>query len=136
MTDLDQQLAKSFPLDVTGGPGEIMRALSGIENDLALQQLRHAELTGKIKRRQKFMETFTATLIPMLEEGDTITEKKELAKAALHETEEYQEYLEMIEEHATLDKHYDYFDIRRSIGQSILKRMEHDEAKFGDGRGQ
>lgn len=112
------------------GPGPIQTALGELEDELATLQNDHAELTGWVKRRKTFIETYVATLMNMAA-GDNVTERKENAKALLHESKEYIEYLDKLEELAELDRKFDYIDTRRSIGQSVLKSYENDYPRHG-----
>lgn len=124
MNDLDATLDRTFPVPRTAEPHIVANTLAEIEDTLASNEQRHAELSGWVKKREKFLETFEATLFELIgpEDYDNPTERGKLAKAQLHKAKEYTEYLDKLEELQRLRKRFEYLDIRRSICQSILRR--------------
>jgi hypothetical protein len=107
-------------------PNAVMTALGTIEDQLEERQLEHARLAGAVKRAEKFMEVYEATLYDAVEaeEYANPTERKVIAKSMLHDTDEWTQYLDDLDKLEQLRKTFDYLDVRRSIGQSILKAQE------------
>lgn len=128
---LSALLKRAMPMQVDA-PGPVRTALGQIEDELAQAQQEHAQTKAWVKRHQTFFETYIGTLFTEAA-GNGPVERKENAKALLHNDEIYGEYLEKIELLAELDKTFDYLDARRSIGQSILKSFEHDYSQHGQG---
>lgn len=122
--NLDALMERAYPMDTSAGPGQIAAALGDIEDELATHQNDHAHLTGQVKRREKFIETYVATLYELVDARSCSnpTERMIFAKADLHRSKEYTEYLSMVEELEEHRKRLDYLDTRRSIGQTILRR--------------
>lgn len=122
-------------MDTTQGPGAIAAALGSIEDELHEQEHRHSELTGICKRKEKFFETYLAALYDQVDPTQCAnpTERMKFAMADLHADKLYQEYLDELEALNKLRKKFDYLDIRRSIGQTILRRGhdQGDEPKWG-----
>lgn len=119
----------------------VAATLAEIEDRLANDQDDHAKLNGIVKRKEKFMDTYEATLFEAIppEDYDNPTERKALAKALLHGSEEYVAYLDELEQLEVARKTLDYLDIRRSICQSILRRGSDpgdDHRHGGEGRTQ
>lgn len=108
----------------TDHPALIAKTLGEIEDRLHTIQNDYAQHTAWIKRREAFLETYEATLYEMVEGSANPTERKVLAKAMLHQAAEYEEYLARLETRTALKYEIQVLDIRRSIGQSILKAEE------------
>jgi hypothetical protein len=129
---LQQLLQKAMPMDTSSGPGPIISTLGKLDDELQQLQNRHAALTGKVKRNKVFMDTYIGTLYA-LAAGETVTEKKENAKGLLHDSDEYKAYLDDVAELAELDKKFDYIEARKGIGQSVLKALDKEDGRFGQG---
>lgn len=135
MNDLTNTLERAFPFDTSQGPGQIARELAKIDNDLEELRDRARKIVGKKKRLDKFIETFEATLAD-LEHAPTVTQAKLSAKAKLHSEKAYRDYLIVVSDVAEIDSDFEYLNIRRSIGQSILKTMADDQARYGKAAGE
>lgn len=118
-------------------PAGVAADLGEIEDALHQDQAEHASLNGKVKRTEKFFETYLKVLYEGIAEYDNPTDRMRQAEAQLHETDLYAEYLDDLEALEEFRKRFEYHDVRRSIGQSLLKLFEHDHGRHGQGaRGQ
>lgn len=121
----------------TAEAGPVIRALGRIDDDLAEQANAHAEKTGYVRSMKQYITTLEAALFDQFDKTLSATERREMAKSALHENEEYQKYLAAVRELGKLDTMFQYLDTRRSIGQSILKQLQREaDEKYGQGAGQ
>ena len=118
----------------TDSPGAIIAALGEIDDQLALQANEHAELEGRVKSMREWLKTYEGALYDRVE-GDSAAEKKERAKALLHDSDQYVKYLSDVKKLGVVARRFEYLDTRRSIGQSILKTMR-EEATYGQSAGQ
>lgn len=120
---LDKLMERHIPMDTSQGPGQIASALGVIEDALAHLMVEHAQLKGWTKRRERFLDTYEATLYEMVDPASVanVTERKVIAKATMHEAPEYTEYLEKLQRFEELVAMFDNLDARRSIGQTILR---------------
>jgi hypothetical protein len=126
-------LENVMPFDIDN-PGTIARTMAEIENSLHEDMNRHAELAGKIKRAEKFFKTYEATLYEMIDPASCSgpAERQKFALADMHSSEEWIEHLLDVQEYAKLSKRFDYQDVRRSIGQTLVKLEEHSHGRFGE----
>lgn len=125
-------LETAMPIDLDN-PGTIGRTLAEVENSLHEQMNEHAELAGKIKRAEKFFKTYESTLYEMTD-PDSVSgpkEREKFAQATMHDTEEWVEYLDDLARYSQLSKQFEYLDVRRSIGQTLVKLEEHSNGRFG-----
>ena len=126
-------LENAMPFDVDN-PGTIARTMAAIEDELHEAQNEHAELAGKIKRAEKFFKTYESTLYEMVD-PDVVSgpkEREKFAQSTMHGTDEWQDYLDDLSRYAQLQKAFEYLDVRRSIGQTLVKLEEHSHGRFGN----
>lgn len=126
-------LENVMPFDVNN-PGTIARTMAEIENELHENQNEHAELAGRIKRAEKFFKTYEATLYEMVD-PDAVSgpkEREKFAQSTMHDADEYKDYLDDVSRYAELSKLFEYLDVRRSIGQTLVKLEEHSHGRFGN----